>query len=74
MLKPYAYPVKKAAWRILTDKKNCNSVIWNQNGEEDCTYKILTSWADKKRNLSITIKLYDDWDPLHNTDTFIFRR
>ena len=24
MLKPYNFPVKRAAWRILTDKKNCN--------------------------------------------------
>lgn len=26
MLKPYNFPVKRAAWRLITDKKNCNYV------------------------------------------------
>lgn len=24
MMKPYNFPVKRAAWRLFTDKKNCN--------------------------------------------------
>lgn len=67
MLKPYSYPVKKGAWRIITDKKNCNSwqLYINDAGRlavpEDSLnstktdYTFLSSWADQKRNLSVQI-------------------
>lgn len=69
MLKPYNFPVKRAAWRILTDKKNCNYVHEDASGNnvEDLPtaedYKILSTWADNKRNLKITISTPGTWDP-----------
>lgn len=55
MLKPYTMPVKKGVWRLFTDKKNCNFVQeYIENSQAD--YKILTTWADQKRNLKVTIK------------------
>ena len=67
MLKPYNFPVKRAAWRILTDKKNCNYVHEDASGNnvEDLPtaegYKILSTWADQKRNLKITIHTPGTW-------------
>ena len=67
MLKPYNFPVKRAAWRILTDKKNCNYVHEDASGNnvEDLPtagdYKILSTWADQKRNLKITISTPETW-------------
>jgi len=67
MLKPYNFPVKRAAWRILTDKKNCNYVHEDVSGNnvEDLPtagdYKILSTWADQKRNLKITISTPGIW-------------
>lgn len=55
LLKPYAFPVKRGAWRIFTDKKNCNYFKEQVGTNNNCTYSILTSWADQKRNLQITI-------------------
>lgn len=63
MLRPYSLPVKRAAWRILTDKKNCNFVCQDAEGNdiEDTSapmnYKILSSWGDQKRTLQISIKV-----------------
>ena len=68
MLKPYNFPVKRAAWRILTDKKNCNYVHEDASGNnvEDLPtagdYKILSTWADQKRNLKITITAPGTWE------------
>lgn len=68
MLKPYNFPVKRAAWRILTDKKNCNYVHEDASGNnvEDLLtagdYKILSTWADQKRNLKITITAPGTWE------------
>lgn len=56
LLKPYAFPVKKGAWRIFTDKKNCNYFKEQVGTNNNCTYSILTSWADQKRNLKLTIR------------------
>ena len=63
MMKPYAFPVKKAAWRLFTDKKNCN--YWEESESrtqddsntviEETMYSFLTTWADKKRNMKLTI-------------------
>lgn len=69
MLKPYNFPVKRAAWRILTDKKNCNYVHEDASGKnvgDSITagdYKILSTWADQKRNLKITISTPGTWSP-----------
>ena len=63
MLKPYTFPVKRGAWRIITDKKNCNFVHEDASGNSlaydevaSADYKILTTWADQKRNQEIIIK------------------
>lgn len=64
MLKPYNFPVKKGAWRIITDKKNCNYVHEDSAGNDlgdnigVADYKILSTWADQKRNLKITIRCF----------------
>lgn len=75
MLKPYAYPVKKAAWRLISDKKNCNFVQYylsdSQGMTTKCDYRILTSWADQQRNLSVTIKQYNSWSPTDETVHFV---
>ena len=73
MMKPYNFPVKRAAWRLFTDKKNCN--YWEQKEtrtEEDGTvieeamYSFLTTWADKKRNISLHLQVVgnDDTYPI----------
>ena len=55
MLKPYSYPVKKGVWRLITDKKNCN--YWKDYVEgSQADYNFMSSWADQKRNLNVTIK------------------
>lgn len=75
MMKPYNFPVKRAAWRILTDKKNCNYIHEDSNGNnvEDLPtpgdYKILSSWADAKRNLKITICATDTWSSADAVET-----
>lgn len=86
MLKPYNFPVKRAAWRILTDKKNCNYVHEDASGNnvEDLPtagdYKILSTWADNKRNLKITISTPGTWssadaeeDPVVSDTTIKFK-
>ena len=62
MMKPYAFPVKKAAWRLFTDKKNCNYYEKTEpRTQDDSTvveeimYSFLSTWADKKRNMKLTI-------------------
>ena len=62
MLKPYSFPVKRGAWRLITDKKNCNFyreyvTIENSDSEEpsETDYVFLSTWADQKRNLEVTI-------------------
>lgn len=63
MLKPYSFPVKKGAWRLITDKKNCNfyrEFVPTTDGygevvNSETDYKFLFSWADQKRNLNVTI-------------------
>lgn len=75
MMKPYNFPVKRAAWRILTDKKNCNYVHEDAEGNnvEDLPtagdYKILSTWADQKRNLRITITAPDTWESSDAVET-----
>ena len=76
MLKPYNYPVKRAAWRLNTDKKNCN--FWEDfietTDEYDDTidspinYRFISTWADEKRNLEINIKAKSI--SIYNTDVF----
>ena len=61
MLKPYNFPVKRGAWRLITNKKNCN--YWKKYIEVDkkpttSYYEFLSSWADSKRRLSVSIS-YD---------------
>lgn len=63
MLKPYNLPVKRAAWRLNTDKKNCN--FWQkfvtaednygETYDTPTNYMFTSTWADEKRNLEITI-------------------
>ena len=76
MLKPYNLPVKRGAWRMITDKKNCNyQRIYvptdDEYGEEtnsDVDYVFLSTWADQKRNLKITIDFHRNGNlPLANS-------
>jgi hypothetical protein len=60
MLKPYSMPVKKAAWRLFTDKKNCNYCRVKEGDDYNAEYIIMSSWADSKRNISITISSPDE--------------
>lgn len=67
MMKPYAFPVKKAAWRLFTDKKNCNYYeepeFRTQDDNtviEETMYSFLTTWADKKRNMKLKISVVND--------------
>lgn len=74
MLKPYKYPVKRAAWRIITDKKNCNyfqeykkDILGNTTSMD---YNFLTSWADQKRKLQVKITWKDMLDPNEQIEDF----
>jgi hypothetical protein len=66
MLKPYAYPVKKEVWRMFTDKKNCN-YFQEYVDNTSCDYNFITTWADQKRNVSLTIKC-GQWDESYATE------
>ena len=63
MLKPYNFPVKRAAWRMLIDKKNCNFAHEDAAGNKlgdvaaPADYKIFSSWGDQKRSLKVRIKV-----------------
>lgn len=69
MLKPYSLPVKKVAWRMFTDKKNCNYCreLANPGEEHEADYIIMSSWADQRRNLSVSIYMPEEID-LKDTD------
>ena len=56
MTKPYPYPPKRVAWRLITDKKNCN-YIQEYIGGSATDFKLVSSWADQKRKLHINFKL-----------------
>lgn len=60
MTKPYPYPPKRMAWRIISDKKNCNFIHHFFNDTTNIDLKFLTTWADQKRNLTITVSLTKD--------------
>jgi hypothetical protein len=69
MLKPYNLPVKRGAWRLITDKKNCNfsrvyvtTTVDNEEVNTETDYTFLSTWADQKRNLEVTIKSHDSTD------------
>lgn len=74
MLKPYNFPVKRGAWRIMTDKKNCNWVqeyVKDSDGKDtESDYWILSTWADQKRNLEISIRYDTDWTSTYASETF----
>lgn len=61
MSKPYNLPIKRGAWRLLTDKKNCNyyheyARVGESNPiETNCDYEFMSGWADNKRNLKINV-------------------
>lgn len=81
MLKPYNFPVRKGAWRLITDKKNCNyahesyetdasqpngyKILEDDDNTVVADYKILTSWADQKRTMDIHIHAVDDSTIVH---------
>lgn len=67
MLKPYNLPVKRGAWRLITDKKNCNywreyttATIESEEVNTDVDYVFVSTWADQKRKLRITINSSED--------------
>lgn len=59
MTKPYPYPPKRVAWRLLTDKKFCNSLQASIT-DETAPFEMLTGWADKKTSLKVTFTLNAD--------------
>lgn len=71
MSKPYNLPIKRGAWRLLTDKKNCNYYHeYARVGEDaesmvDTTadYTIMSGWADNKRSLKINVAFNDILTP-----------
>lgn len=69
MSKPYNFPIKRRAWRLFTDKKDCNyfheyAKVVGEDAESmvDTTadYTFMSGWADNKRNLSIKIAFVAD--------------
>lgn len=56
MTKPYPYPPRRVAWRLITDKKNCN-YIQEYIDRSATDFKLVSSWADQKRELHINFKL-----------------
>lgn len=56
MTKPYPYPPKRVAWRLITDKKNCNYIQEYIDGSAT-DFKLVSSWADQKRKLHINFTL-----------------
>ena len=81
MLKPYNFPVKRGAWRLITNKKFCNYVhldkqLKRKNGNiEDTDFSIITSYGNKPVNLRI-LYVYGSWSDTwnHNCDsTAIFQ-
>lgn len=59
MTKPYPYPPKRVAWRLITDKKNCNYIQEYIDGSAT-DFKLVSSWADQKRKLHINFTLEAD--------------
>lgn len=60
MLKPYNFPVKRAAWRLLSGKKRCNyanSVF--DTDDETAEYTIQSSWTNQNRNIQLCIRVHD---------------
>lgn len=62
MQKPYSYPTKRSAWRLFSDKKNCNYVeeyVTNTSDNSeintDINYQFLSTWSDQKRNLKLKV-------------------
>ena len=61
MLKPYNFPVKRGAWRIITNKKTCNFAHQDIDGKElgDSSYpnefKMLSTWAESNSKINLTI-------------------
>lgn len=63
MLKPYNFPVKRGAWRIITNKKTCNFAHEDAEGNNlkdilllPNDYEIFTTWAGISSNTNIVIK------------------
>ena len=78
MLKPYSFPVKRGAWRLFTDKKNCNYVHEDADGKDlgntpaPSDYSILSTWADQRRNLKIIIQNEGSWDTADNVESITY--
>lgn len=60
MTKPYPYPPKRVAWRIISDKKNCNTINHKFNEEGNINLKFLSTWADQKRTLQLVLQYTKD--------------
>lgn len=62
MVKPYNFPVKRGAWRIITGRKNCNvftaiadTNLVSEDKDAEPEYRFVSSWASGSRTLKITI-------------------
>lgn len=58
MTKPYPYPPKRVAWRLITDKKTCDS-FQAATSDGIGTFSMATGWTDRKVPLAITFTLTD---------------
>lgn len=56
MTKPYPYPPKRVAWRLITDKKTCDS-FQAATSDGTGTFSMATGWTDRKIPLAITFAL-----------------
>ena len=68
MLKPYNFPVKRGAWRIITNKKSCNCVHEDSEGNPlgevtvDGEYRISTTYNTQGKKLGLNIETNGYWD------------
>lgn len=77
MLKPYNFPVKRGAWRIITNKKSCNCVHEDSEGNPlgevtvDGEYRISTTYNTQGKKLKPTINSFSDGDTTFSDDTLV---
>lgn len=60
MTKPYPYPPKRVAWRIISDKKNCNTIHYKFNLDGNIDLRFISTWADQKRTLKLVLQYTKD--------------
>lgn len=77
MLKPYNFPVKRGAWRIITNKKSCNCVHEDSGGNPlgevtvDGEYRISTTYNTQGKKFKPTIDSFSDGDTTFSDNTYV---